>query len=115
MANKARYYGLSTREERQDMADNSRAARIYPAELGYRAVKAAILNYKDEHSDFNSLTSNVAAGKIATLLTETGLYGTVTKSSSRIIGENYSISLTKTKEGITPSRASERTEDEKKK
>ena len=115
MANKARYYGLSTKEERQDMADNSRGARVYPSEFGYRAVKAALLNYKDTHSDFNSITSSVAAGKIATLLTETGLYGKVTKSSSRVIGEGYSISLTKTKNGITPSRASERIEEEKKK
>lgn len=118
MANKARYYGISTREEQQDMTDKSRAARIYPDTLGYRAIKAAILNYKDENSDFDELTAISAAQKLASRLTNTGLYGKVTSQSAKIVGENYSISLTKHHGMITPSRATEKTdeeEDEKKK
>ena len=114
MANKARYYGIATREEKQDVEDNSRGARIYPETFGYRAVKAAILNYKDKFSNLNDLSSVVAASRLAKMLTETGKYGTITSSRSRIIGENYSISITKHEGVITPSKASERTDEEKK-
>lgn len=112
MANKARYYGISTREEQQDMADKSRGARVYPTTLGYRAIKAAILNYKDESSDFDELSAIDAAKRIASRLTNTGLYGKVSNQSAKIVGEHYSISLTKHHGMITPSRATEKTDEE---
>ena len=113
MANKARYYGLSTKEERQDVARKDKAARIYPSEFGYRAVLAAVLNYKDEYPNFDELNAARAANRIAGELTRTGLYGTITSSNARIIGENYSISLTKGKEMITINKKSEQTSEYK--
>lgn len=116
MANKARYYGISTREEQQDVLRKDKASRIYPQEFGYTAVVAAILNYKDENDDFNDFSSTLAASKIATLLTKTGLYGRVTNRSSRIIGDGYSVALTKGKELITINKKTEQTDiDEKRK
>lgn len=108
MANKARYYGLSTKEERQDVARKDRASRLYPRQFGYDAVVAAILNYKDEYSNFDELNSARAASRIAGELTRTGLYGEIYSNNARIIGENYSISLTKGKDLITPNKKSER-------
>lgn len=112
MANKARYYGLSTREEKQDVQDKSRAARIYPQELGYKAVVAAILNYKDVNSDFDEKTASQAAKVVAKMLTNTDLYGTVSSSSARVIGENYSVSLTKGDGIITVSHKTEQFDEE---
>ena len=112
MANKARYYGLVTHEERQDMDDNSRAARVYPIDFGYRAVKAALLNSKDDNPRFNELTAVQAAKRLAVILTNTGLYGKVESRSAKVIGENYSISLTKHHGEIFASKASEKASDE---
>ncbi len=112
MAHKARYYGISTKEERQDMEDKSRAARIYPETLGYRAVVAALLNFKDVHGSFGDMSATDVARKAATLLTNTGLYGQVISSSSRVIGENYSIAINKNRDVITPSKSTEKNNDE---
>lgn len=114
MANKARYYGLSTKEERQDVTKKDRASRIYPAEFGYDAVVTAILNYKDEYPNFDELNSARAANRIAGELTRTGLYGEVYSDNARIIGENYSISLTRGNGLITVNKKSERTDIKKK-
>lgn len=108
MANKARYYGISTKEERQDVTRKDRASRIYPNEFGYDAVVAAILNYKDEYSNFDELNSARAATRIAGELTRTGLYGEVRSESTRIIGENYSVALTRGNDLITVSKKTER-------
>ena len=115
MANKARYYGISTNEERQDVTRKDRAARIYPAEFGYRAVVAAILNYKDDYPNFDELNTAKAASRIATALTHTGLYGEVSSSSSRIISGDYSISLTRHNGLITVTKKSERSDWKRKK
>lgn len=115
MANKARYYGISTREERQDVTKQDRASRIYPNEFGYKAVVAAILNYKDEYSNFDELNSARAANRIAGELTRTGLYGNVYNESARIIGENYSVSLTRGNGLITVNKKSERFDEDKRK
>lgn len=115
MANKNRYYGLSTKEERQDVTDNSRAARIYPETFGYRAIVTAILNYKDINADFDEFNTTAAAKALAKLLTNTELYGKVTSSSGRLYGENYAISLTKKDGLITVSHRTEQiNEDERK-
>ena len=114
MANKARYYGLSTKDEKQDVNDKSRAARIYPETLGYKAVVTAILNYKDANEDFNDLTASAAAKIVARVLTNTGLYGKITSSSARVIGDNYSISLTKGDGIITVSHRTEQINEERK-
>ena len=108
MANKARYYGLATKEERQDMEDKSRASRLYPVKFGYAAIKAALLNYKDEHGGFGDLSSSAIANRLAKTLTETGLYGKITSESARIVGDTYSVSLTKHKTCVTISKATER-------
>lgn len=115
MANKARYYGLSTREEKQDVMDNSRAARIYPDELSYNAVISAVLNYKDEHPKFDELSSGVAASAIAGVLTKTGKYGKVSSAGSRITAPGYSIALTKSDKIITVSRKSEQVSTDRRK
>lgn len=114
MANKARYYGIATREEKQDVTRKDNAALIYPNALGYSAVVTAILNYKKNHPNFDNLSTSIAADRIAGELTKTGLYGTVTGSGSRIEGGGYSIALTKGKgtgSMITASKASERTSE----
>lgn len=112
MAHKARYYGLSTKEERQDMEDKSRAARLYPSTLGYKAVVAALLNYKDDHGSFSDMSATDIARKAAMLLTNTGLYGEVISSSSWVIGENYAIAINKNGATITPSKSTEKHNDE---
>ena len=117
MANKARYYGLATREELQDVNRSDKAARIYPHDLGYAAVVTAILNYKDNHPNFDNLTTSVAADRIAAELTKQKTYGQVHASGSKIIGQGYSISLTKgskTNGHIVPSKASEQINTDKK-
>lgn len=108
MANKARYYGLSTVEERQDVNRKDRGARIYPKEFGYNAVVAAILNYKDVYPNFDELNSAKAASRIAGELTRTGLYGEIRSESTRIIGENYSVVLTRGNNLITVSKKTEK-------
>ena len=113
MANKARYYGLSTKEEKQDVNDKSRAARIYPEKLGYKAVVTAILNYKDENSDFNDMSASAAAKAIAKTLTNTGLYGKVSSANARVVGDNYSVSLTRSDGIITVSHRTEQYEKRK--
>lgn len=115
MANKARYYGISTKEERQDVNKKDRASRIYPQEFGYQAVVTAILNYKDEYPNFDELNAARAATRIAGELTRTGLYGEVHSSNARIISGNYSISLTKGNGLITVTKKSEQTDEQKKK
>ncbi len=112
MANKARYYGLSTKEERQDVTKKDRASRIYPETFGYQAVVTAILNYKDMYPNFDELNSAKAASRIAGELTRTGLYGNVRSASTRIIGENYSVALTKGNDLITISKKTEKFDDE---
>lgn len=108
MANKARYYGLATQSETKDVLRKDRAARIYPETFGYTAVLAAVLNYKDAHANFDELSSTLAAERIASELNRTKLYGTITSESSRISGNGYSVALTKGKDLITISKASER-------
>ena len=117
MANKARYYGLSTHEERQDVSRQDNAAKIYPATLGYSAVVTAILNYKKTHPNFDNLSSVAAASAIAKELTKQGTYGHVSSSGGKITAPGYSISLTKSKGMITVSKASEQisTDQRKKK
>ena len=115
MANKARYYGISTREERQDVTKKDKASRIYPAEFGYNAVVTAILNYKDEFPNFDELNAARAATRIAGELTRTNLYGEVKSSNARIISGNYSISLTKHNGLITVTKKSEQSDWKKKK
>lgn len=118
MANKARYYGLATREEKQDVARQDNAAKTYPSDLSYSAVVAAILNYKATHPNFDNLTTTAAADRIASELTKTGLYGKVSGAGSRIKGDGYSIALTKgrgTNGSITASKASEQINTDKKK
>lgn len=107
MANKARFYGISTQEEQQDVTRKDKAARIYPKEFGYTAVVTAILNYKDEHDNFNELNSARAATRIAGELTRTGLYGEVRSDSARITNGDYTVSLTKRDGLITVSKKSE--------
>lgn len=117
MANKARYYGLATREELQDVSRSDRASRIYPHDLGYDAVITAILNYKDNHPNFDNLSTHVAAERIAAELSKQKIYGQVHASRSKIVGQGYSISLTKgsgTNGKIVPSRASEQINTDKK-
>ncbi len=107
MANKARYYGISTNEERQDVVRKDRGARIYPSEFGYRAIIAAILNYKDKYPNFDELNAARAADRIAGELNRTGLYGTISTESTRIIGENYSVVLTRGNGLITVNKKTE--------
>jgi hypothetical protein len=115
MANKARYYGLATKEERQDVTKKDRASRIYPKEFGYTAVVTAILNYKDNYPNFDELNSARAANRIAGELTRTGLYGEIHSENARIVGDNYSISLTRANGLITVNKKSEQTDFKKKK
>lgn len=119
MANKNRYYGLATREEKQDVSRQDNAARIYPeGPLTYSAVVTAILNYKKSHPNFDDLSASVAADRIATTLKETGRYGNVSAQGARISGDGYSIALTKgkgTNGMITASKASEQVKLDKKK
>lgn len=114
MANKNRYYGLSTKEERQDVTDNSRAARIYPQTFGYKAIVTAILNYKDIDPTFNELSATNAAKTIAKTLTNTDLYGKIKSSSGRIFNDDYAISLTKRDGLITVSHRTEQINEERK-
>lgn len=117
MANKARYYGLATREELQDVSRSDRASRIYPHDLGYSAVITAILNYKDDHPNFDNLSTHVAAERIAAELSKQKIYGQVHANGSRVVGQGYSISLTKgnkTNGKIVPSKASEQVNTDKK-
>ena len=117
MANKARYYGLSTREERQDVTIGS---GIYPetnGQLTYGVVATAVRNYKANHPNFDNLTTQAAAEAIARELDKRGVYGEVTAGGGQIRqpSEGYAISLTKSKDMITVSHASERTNIDKKK
>ena len=112
---KARYYGLSTKEERQDVSRKDNAALIYPQTLGYSAVVTAVLNYKKTHPNFDSLSATSAASAIAEVLTKTGLYGHVSGSGGRITAPGYSIALTKSKGTITVSHASEQINEDKRK
>jgi hypothetical protein len=116
---KARYYGMATREEKQDVSRSDRGARVYGGgPLTYSAVVTAILNYKDTHPNFDNLTTTAAASAIAKELKDTGKYGSVSASGSRIKGEGYSIALTKggsTGGMIVASKASEQINTDKKK
>lgn len=114
MANKARYYGLSTREERQDV---SMGSGVYPetnGDLTYAAVVTAIRNYKLTHPNFDNLSATAAAAAIAKELDKTGRYGNVSSGGGRIKSDGYSISLTKSKGMITASKASEQINTDKK-
>lgn len=115
MANKARYYGLATREERQDVSRQDNAAKAYPATLGYAAVVAAILNYKQSHPNFDNLSATAAASAIAKELTKQGTYGHVSSGGGRIKAPGYSIALTKSKNTIVASKASEQINSDQKK
>lgn len=108
MANKARYYGLSTKEERQDVNKKDKASRIYPSEFGYKAVVTAILNYKDQYPNFDELNAARAANRLAGELTRTGLYGEVHSENARIVNGDYSISVTKSNGQITVTKKSEK-------
>ena len=115
MANKARFYGLSTREERQDVSVGS---GVYPetnGELTYAVIVTAIRNYKKNHPNFDNLSSTAAASAIAKELDKTGKYGNVSSGGGRIKGDGYSISLTKSRGMITASKASEQVNTDKKK
>ena len=115
---KARYYGLATMEEKNDVRYGSGVQKPNNGVLSYSAVVGAIRLYKAEHPNFDDLSVNVAADRIATTLNQTGLYGSVHNAGNRIVSNGYSIALTKGKgtEGmITASHASERVGDENKK
>ncbi len=118
MANKNRYYGLATREEKQDVSRKDNAARIYPeGPLSYSAVVTAIRNYKKDHPNFDNLSAQAAASEIAKELRKEGRYDNVSAEGVRISGEGYSIALTKgrgTDGMITASKASERIKSDKK-
>ena len=116
---KGRYYGMATREEKQDVSRSDRGAREYTAgPLTYSAVVTAILNYKDTHPNFDNMTTTAAASAIATELKETGRYGNVSSAGARIKGDGYSIALTKgggTDGMIVASKASEQVNTDQKK
>ena len=115
MANKARYYGLSTKEERQDVTMGS---GVYPETGGvltYSAVVTAIRNYKATHPNFDNLSATAAASAIAKELDKSGKFGDVSAGGARIKGAGYSIALTKGKGIITASKASEQVNTDKKK
>lgn len=115
MANKDRYYGLATQGDKNAVTFGGSAYPENGGILSYGAVTTAVRNYKATHSNFDQLSTQVAAQRIARELTETGLYGNVTAQGSRIYGKGYSVSLTSgTRTGgiITVSRASERIGEE---
>lgn len=96
MANKARYYGLVTKQEMQDVTTGSGVLLDGGGVLTYAAVTTAIRNYKAKHPNFDDLSSEVAADRIATVLNKNGTFGEVHARGSRISGGGgYSIALSK--------------------
>lgn len=114
--NKARYYGLATKEDIDAVTVGS-GNYTSSGNLTYDAVATAIRRYKANHPNFDELATNVAATRIASELNSTGLYGNVSSQGNRIVSSGYSVALTHgrgTNGMITINRASERVGEQKK-
>lgn len=117
MANKARYYGLSTKEDKDAVNMGSGVLKPNNGILDYEVVATAIRKYKANHPNFDNLTKEVAASEIAKVLTDSGFYGEVDAHGARIEGgaNNYSVALTKGRGTDGQLRLSRASEEVKKK
>ena len=115
--NKAKYYGLATQEDKNALTFGG-AHQTTGGMLTYAVVANEVRKYKHDHPNFDELSTGVAAQRIAAELNKTDRYGNVTAHGSRIVGDNYSVALTKgrgTGGMITVNHASEHVGEQQKK
>lgn len=97
MANKARYYGIITKEQRESKALAKKAQVINREELTRTTIYTAITNIPNA----DEVSSPVAARRVRDFLIENGFEGTITVDGSKIQDQNGNLFvLTKTKEGM---------------
>lgn len=115
--NKAKYYGLATQEDIQAVTIGSGIQSDTGGVLTYNAVVTAIRAYKASHPNFDELSVGVAATRIAEKLNSDGRYGRVSSQGNRVVGEGYSVALTRgrgTQGRIVASHSSEQVGEQRK-
>lgn len=96
MANKAKYYGIVTKEQQQKRADATRNPVINKQELTEYSIYSAMAMIPN----IDQLTSQAAANRIKELLMKEGFQGTITTGGSTLKDDSgNSFSLTKKKNG----------------
>lgn len=97
MANKARYYGIITKEQRESKNLARKAQVINREELTRTTIYTAISNIPG----IDEMSSPAAARKVRDYLMDNGFEGTITADGSKIQDHNGNLFvLTKTKEGM---------------